>query len=718
MNKLPLRSSAEWQLVKPLGEGAFGEVHHWKHHRTGQEIATKRLKDNPKLKPDEISILLKRWLEEYKWMQDLEIPYIVRGVPVDREFLQHLVGTNQVEHSLPVIVMEYCNGGDLRSHLNQIRNVNGLTEYEVRNILYALLCAIQYLHETVKIEHRDIKPENIVSHVEGNKKIYKLTDFGYAREIPESTVAQSVVGTRNYVAPEVIDPGTYTKTVDYWSIGIVAYEIVCGTQPFIPHQTFVNRMRSIQNKTKKCIAIVQNVEDPANEDFQFINHLPKLNQSSIIFNKYMEDWLRLALDKHYKTRGCNNNNELKFFTDFNVIFEKKIVSVFSIKTYKKYYYDIEEYSSVHEFFQKISYDNGIDINNIFVIYPPLHPHKNSQNPVDYFVSDWYDTTNADNPPVMLFVGEFLIQSQCNIAEEKHFNLTDTIRACMCMNPHDDNIPLWLLQQFEKDIHFILTNEQHHLECYLMGLHNYIIEIEYQMFLFKDSIDRLNKKSSELIGSVKHANVVLNVIFNIQNGQIANPAKEKANFFAIKCQEFEEHILPMFNNIYSTTLQNVRGLASSQMYKEQKEKDIFQLLKYRKGLSRDYNPDERLQNAQCAFETCMQAFKGFIKSTAWNTVRENINVQLQEFNKLRQNVQHVLNEIERLENELYVYTGSLIRQLKDDTILPMTMNSLHIDGVRYPHTSAVFDNETPQLLNDFQSLIKDMETMNVEEYELP
>lgn len=122
--------------------------------------------------------MCERWLREDDWMRNLQTSHIVGAVNVsDRGFLNYLREFNSFDYNLPVIVMEYCNGGDLRNHLNKIEHLNGLTEFEVRNIFHAVIEAIRYLHDRCKIEHRDIKPENIVCQRLERNVIYKVILF-------------------------------------------------------------------------------------------------------------------------------------------------------------------------------------------------------------------------------------------------------------------------------------------------------------------------------------------------------------------------------------------------------------------------------------------------------------------------------------------------------------------------------------------------------------
>lgn len=138
-------------------------------------IATKIVKENHNLSKDEIAKLQQRWRQESEWMNQLQTPYIVRGLNeiVDKPFLEYLTQQNAWLQLQP-IVMEYCNGGDLRAQLLLVENTNGLIEYEVREVLLALRHAIEFLHTKCRIEHRDLKPDNIVIHHIGNRRLYKV----------------------------------------------------------------------------------------------------------------------------------------------------------------------------------------------------------------------------------------------------------------------------------------------------------------------------------------------------------------------------------------------------------------------------------------------------------------------------------------------------------------------------------------------------------------
>lgn len=124
------------------------------------------------------------------------------------------------------MIFDFVNGGDLFYHISRRGN---LGEKEARFYGAQIIVGLQYLHSH-KIIYRDLKPENVLLDSEGN---IKLADFGICRLLEEKEKAETLVGTTQYLAPEVIlfDAG-YDFSIDCWSLGCCLYEIVVGNPPF------------------------------------------------------------------------------------------------------------------------------------------------------------------------------------------------------------------------------------------------------------------------------------------------------------------------------------------------------------------------------------------------------------------------------------------------------------------------------------------------------
>ena len=81
--------------------------------------------------------------------------------------------------------------------------------------------------------HRDIKPSNLLFPTQQREILsYKLSDFGLAKQLDENQLASTTCGTPGYLAPEILTQDKYGKECDYWSIGVLTFELLAGYQPF------------------------------------------------------------------------------------------------------------------------------------------------------------------------------------------------------------------------------------------------------------------------------------------------------------------------------------------------------------------------------------------------------------------------------------------------------------------------------------------------------
>lgn len=196
-----------------------------------------------------IKVVIKRYS---KGIDHVQIPYIIHEVEIHSRihspYVVALYGAFETQDHI-YLIMEPCKT-DLREHLNHMMDLQNypLTEASfVVEILIPILLAIKYLHES-NIIHRDLKPENILVDYDGN---WKICDFGVAMNL-YSNRATSLVGTLDYISPEVLDKrlvSTDNKKIDIWSIGIIVCECITGILLFHVSEELKRTLYANENQT-------------------------------------------------------------------------------------------------------------------------------------------------------------------------------------------------------------------------------------------------------------------------------------------------------------------------------------------------------------------------------------------------------------------------------------------------------------------------------------
>jgi serine/threonine protein kinase len=224
-------SITDFVFVKRVSNGAYARVFLARKKQTGDLFAIKVLPKKAVRQKNE----MKQVMTERDILLQLNNPHIVN-------FYYSIIGNSNL-----YLVMEYLPGGDLFSLLHSL---GSLDEASARYYVVQVIRALGYLHSR-GIIHRDLKPDNILVSAAG---AIKLTDFGlsYLAAVdrqsldPSLVEPESVIGTPDYIAPEILLYQKHTNTVDFWSLGVILYELLAGTPPFhgaTEHETHLNILK-------------------------------------------------------------------------------------------------------------------------------------------------------------------------------------------------------------------------------------------------------------------------------------------------------------------------------------------------------------------------------------------------------------------------------------------------------------------------------------------
>ncbi|XP_044302204.1 inhibitor of nuclear factor kappa-B kinase subunit epsilon [Varanus komodoensis] len=332
-----------WKMDDVLGQGATASVYKARNKKSGELVAVKVFNTASYLRPQEAQI------REFEVLRKLNHQNIVKLFAVEEI---------QESSKQKVLVMEYCSGGSLLGLLEEPENAFGLSESEFLIVLRCVVAGMNHLREN-GIVHRDIKPGNIMRLTgEDGESIYKLTDFGAARELDDDEKFESVYGTEEYLHPDMYKRAVLKKpqqkaygvTVDLWSIGVTFYHAATGRLPFIPFGG-PRRNKEIMYKitTEKPSGAIAGTQDQENGPIAWTYELPIACRLSLGLKRQLVPVLANILEADQEE--CWGFDQ--FFAETNDILHRTIIHIFSLSQVSMHRVYIHSYNTATIFLEQV-----------------------------------------------------------------------------------------------------------------------------------------------------------------------------------------------------------------------------------------------------------------------------------------------------------------------------------------------------------------------------
>ncbi|NWZ93237.1 IKKE kinase, partial [Nesospiza acunhae] len=335
-----------WSTEDLLGQGATASVYKARNKKSGELVAVKVFNSASYLRPQEVQ------MREFEMLRKLNHKNIVKLFAVEETVSGSPSGKCWGSPA---------RGGDLggtRGWLSPAPNAFGLAESEFLIVLQCVVAGMNHLREN-GVVHRDIKPGNIMRLVgEDGQSIYKLTDFGAARELEDDEKFVSVYGTEEYLHPDMYERAVLRKpqqkafgvTVDLWSIGVTFYHAATGSLPFVPFGG-PRRNKEIMYKitTEKPPGAIAGIQRQENGSIEWSYELPITCRLSTGLKDQLIPILANILEvDQEKCWGFD-----QFFAGTNDILHRMVVDVFSLQQASSHRIYIHSYNTTTKFLDAV-----------------------------------------------------------------------------------------------------------------------------------------------------------------------------------------------------------------------------------------------------------------------------------------------------------------------------------------------------------------------------
>ncbi|CAL8378090.1 serine/threonine-protein kinase 17B [Gadus morhua] len=214
---------AGYEFTGELGRGKFAVVRRCVEKATGKVFAAKFLKKRRRGRDCRADVLHEMAVLELAW---------------DNPRVVNLHAAHETDHDI-ILVLEYAAGGEIFDHCVSDEL---LPEAQVTRLIRQMLEGVQHLHSS-NLVHLDLKPQNILLTQQSPPGDIKIVDFGLSRRLGTAGELREILGTPEYVAPEILNYEPISTASDLWSVGVISYMLVTGESPFVgedKQETYLN----------------------------------------------------------------------------------------------------------------------------------------------------------------------------------------------------------------------------------------------------------------------------------------------------------------------------------------------------------------------------------------------------------------------------------------------------------------------------------------------
>ncbi|XP_032386249.1 serine/threonine-protein kinase 17B [Etheostoma spectabile] len=226
-NPDPISTGTEWRvctkLTGELGRGKFAVVKRCVEKATGKVFAAKFLRKRRRGRDCRAEVV-----------HEMAVLEAARS----NARVVNLHAAHETDHDI-VLLLEYAAGGEIFDHCV---SEELLPEAQITRLIRQTLEGVHHLHQS-SLVHLDLKPQNILLTSLCPPGDIKIVDFGLARRLGAVGELREILGTPEYVAPEILNYEPITTATDLWSVGVIAYMLVTGESPFVgddKQETYLN----------------------------------------------------------------------------------------------------------------------------------------------------------------------------------------------------------------------------------------------------------------------------------------------------------------------------------------------------------------------------------------------------------------------------------------------------------------------------------------------